>query len=105
MQELEGKGDTGMRILKQILDIADESTYNLPGMNVTPLSVQEQGGTLVLYFMTDATDFEIVYRSQTVSVRILIAGTGHERSDLADARYLGTVMMSYGLVWHCFAEE
>ena len=85
-----------MRILKQILDIADEAIYNLPGRNVKPLSVQEQRGTLVLYFMTDADE-------ETVTqVKILIAGTGHERSDIADARYLGTVMMSYGLVWHCF---
>ncbi len=88
-----------MRILKQILDIADEATYNLPGRNVTPLSVQEQRGTLVLYFMTDA---EFMSEEAITPVKILIAGTGHKRSDIADAQYLGTVMMPYGLVWHCF---
>ena len=90
-----------MRILKQVLDIADEATYNLPGENVKPLSVQEQRGTLVLYFMTDA---EFMSEEITTPVKILIAGTWHKRSDIADAQYLGTVMMSYGLVWHCFVE-
>lgn len=88
-----------MRILKQILDIADEAIYNLPGRNVKPLSVQEWRGTLVLYFMTDA---ELMSEEATTPVRILIAGIGYERSDIADAQFIGTVMMSYGMVWHCF---
>lgn len=95
-----------MRVLKQVLEIKDRAVYWLPGENITLLSVQEQRGELVLYFKTDATDNDIVCGSPTTRVHILIAGTGHKRDDIPDdAQYFGTVMMSYGLVWHCFVEE
>ena len=90
------------RVLKQILNITDEAVYNLPGKCIVPLSVQEQRENLVLYFLSDVTEDGMVDGKPVTPVKILIAGTGHTREDIVDAHYLGTVVMSYGLVWHCF---
>lgn len=90
------------RVLKQILNITDEAVYNLPGKCIVPLSVHEQSGNLVLYFLSDVTEDGMVDGKPITTVKILIAGTGHTREDIVDAHYLGTVVMSYGLVWHCF---
>ena len=76
----------------------------MPGKNVKLLSVQEQKENLVLYFMSDVTADELVDGEQVTPVKILIAGTGRDREDIADAHYIGTGVMSYGLVWHCFEE-
>lgn len=94
-----------MRILKQILEIKNEEIYNLPGKNVRLLSVQEQKQNLVLYFLSDVTSDELVDGNPVTPVKILIAGTGHIRNDIADSLYIGTVVMSYELVWHCFFKE
>lgn len=91
-----------MRILKQILSITDETIYDLPGKNAKPLSVQEQNGNLVLYFLSDFTENELVGGESFTPTKILIAGTGHNRLDIADANYIGTAVMPYGLVFHCF---
>ena len=91
-----------MRVLKQVLSIADEIIYDLPGKNIKPLSVQEQNGNLVLYFLSDVTADELMGSKSFTPTKILIAGTGHNRPEIADANYIGTVVMSYGLVWHCF---
>ena len=93
-----------MRVLKQVLEITDKATYNLPGKKVELLSVQEQNKNLVLYFLSEVTADELVDGDPVTPVKILIAGTGRDREDIADAHYIGTVVMSYGLVWHCFEE-
>lgn len=91
-----------MKVLKQVLSITDEAIYNLPGRNIKPLSVQDQNENLVLYFLSDVTADELIDGKPVTPVKILIAGTGHNRADITDAHYIGTVVMSYGLVWHCF---
>lgn len=92
-----------MKILKQILEITDSKTYRLPGKQIELLCVKNQGDNLVMYFTTDAKPDEIVDGTITKSIKIRIVGTGHELSKSA-AKYLGTVVMPYGLVWHCFVE-
>lgn len=38
------------------------------------------------------------------SVKINV-GTGQQREDMPpDAKFIGTVVMSYGLVWHCYGK-
>lgn len=94
-----------MRILKQVLTITDINTYALPGTKIEPLCVKDQNGNLVLYFETNATADEIVDRSPLTPITVAIAGTGHDRNDLDGFKYLGTAMMSYGLVWHCYVKQ
>lgn len=91
-----------MRILKQVLDITDRKTYQLPGDDIKILSIKEQDGNLVMYFETDATADEIIDRKPLTDVTVCVAGTGHERFDLEEMDYVDTVMSSYGLVWHCY---
>ena len=85
-----------MRILKEYLQITDAQNINLPGSNVNPISVIEQNKKLVMYFETD-------YDSDcSVPVTVYVIGTGHIRSDLATAKYIGTVAMTNGFVWHVY---
>lgn len=94
-----------MRVLKQTLEITDEKIYMLPGKNITPLCVKCQNNNLVLYFESDADDEELVEKNIPTPVTICVVGTGHKRNDLSDFNYLGTVIMPYGMVWHCYIKQ
>lgn len=94
-----------MTILKQPLSIQDKQTLSLPGNKVEPISVKEQNGRLVMYYKTDLDLHSISQEGPFKDIVILIAGTGHTRSDIEKADYIGTVVMSNGLVWHCYKEK
>lgn len=88
-----------MRVLKQVLEIKDEECYSFPGKEIRLISVAEQRKNLVLYFETDATEDEIISRNKQAVGTIYIVGTGQQREDIpTDAKFIGTVVMSYGLV-------
>lgn len=94
-----------MKILKQILEIKDKAKYCVAGGFVRPLSVAEQRGNLVLYYETNASVDQFFPNNYCV-LTVYIVGTGHDRRDIPDnANYIGTVVMSYGLVWHIFARH
>lgn len=64
--------------------------------NAKILHVAEQaGGALCLWALVDPA----VERVQRL---IRIAGTGHEIEEAVRDHHLGSVVMSYGLVWHVF---
>ena len=94
-----------MKILKyELKAVAHQSIF--VGTDVaTPLSVAEQNGKLMLWAQVDAGS-QIVYRKCHICVRII--GTGEQYSSFAGSfpgkkDFLGTVVMSDGLVWHVFA--
>ena len=94
-----------MWVLKQVLEIKDEERYSFPGKEIRLISVAEQRKNLVLYFETDATEDEIISRNKQAVGTIYIVGTGQQREDIPpDAKFIGTVVMSYGLVWHCYGK-
>ncbi len=91
-----------MTILEQWLSIQDKQIISLPGNKVEPIAVKEQNGRLVMYYTTDLDIHSISHEGPLQDMTILIAGTGHTRSDIEKADYIGTVAMSNGLVWHCY---
>ena len=93
-----------MTILKQPLAIQDKQIISLLGNEVEPLSVKEQSGRLVMYYKTDLDIHSISQEGPFTDITILIVGTGHTRLDTEKADYIGTVVMSNGLVWHYFKE-
>ena len=94
-----------MRVLRQVLEIRDKKRYFFPGKEIRLISVVEHRKELVLYFETDATEEEILRRNKQAVGTIYIVGTGHQREDIPpDAKFIGTVVMSYGLVWHCYGK-
>ena len=94
-----------MKILKQILDITGEATYELPGSSINLLSVQEQENNIVLYYMSDIDAYPNPEKAPTKKVKILIVWTGYKRRDLKYARYIGSVVPQCGPVRHCFVKE
>lgn len=59
------------------------------------IAVAEQQGELVMWGICN-----ISAPNQT---RVFaVVGTGNPAPDLSDSRHIGTVVMSYGLVWHVF---
>ena len=94
-----------MRILKQVLEITDRKTYILLGTKIKPLCVKEQSGNLVMYFETNASADEITDRVQQMPITVCIVGTGHLGNDLVVFDYIGTAMMPWGLVWHCYVKD
>lgn len=83
-----------MRVYKYDLPVVDRQTLRLP-RGFTLLHVGEQGGQLKLWALVDP-------EKPPESVDICIAGTGHDWP--AGFRHLGTVEVSYGLVWHVGVE-
>jgi hypothetical protein len=83
-------------IWKYNLAILDEQVVKLP-IHSVPLSVGEQNEALYVWIRVDSdfkeTDF-------TFSIR----GTGHRLTG-NEGDFLGTVVMSYGLVWHVFWKQ
>ncbi len=93
-----------MTVLKQELEITEKAGYFLPGNIIKPLTVAEQNGNLVLYFQTDVDPLEIS-KSPKKYIQIFIVGTGRKGDNIIYADYLGTVVMSYGLVCHCYIRQ
>lgn len=95
------------KIFKYELEITDEQTIDMPSLSRI-LSVQEQNGKLCLW--------AVVEEKNAIKPRkIIICGTGNPLPDgLREFSYdapsgyttefIGTVQMSYGLVWHVFAK-
>ena len=85
-------------IWKYRLEISGEQTLQMPrGAQI--LSVQAQGGTIVLYALVDPAKAK---EDRAVNV----VGTGFDITDRisADKRYLGTVPTDGGkFMWHVFA--
>lgn len=81
-------------IYKYPVPIDDTVVIRMPEF-ARPLAVAEQRGSLCLWAEVDV-EREMV--GHTFHVR----GTGHPMQG-NEGKYLGTVVMSYGLVWHMFA--
>lgn len=94
-----------MRVLKQIIEPTEMQTYMLPGSIVKPLCVKLQNANIVMYFETDASDEDIEHKTCLVPITVGVTGTGCNMSHLYGFNYLGTVMMPYGLVWHCYVRN
>ena len=69
-----------------------------PDIDYMPLAVAEQNGTLCIWVQFDRTR----ERSGEFGICVDILGTGIASN--AAGEYLGTVVMSYGLVWHVYAK-
>jgi len=84
------------RIFKYKLNIIDSQYIPMPqGSQI--LSVKEQNGTLNIWAIVDINNDNIKNRW------FYIFGTGNEFDiSLDDAKFIGTVVMSNGLVWHVF---
>lgn len=81
-----------MRIFKYNLQIIDDQNIHMP-KHSDILTVQNQNGRLTIW--TLAEDNHLVMR------RIKIVGTGNT-IDVALGKYIGTVQMDHGFVWHVF---
>lgn len=79
-------------IYKYVLPIGDIVPVTMPEHAVL-LSVAEQNGALCLWAEVDPSNRE-------VTREIRLRGTGHPLGD--EGRYVGTVAMTYGLVWHVY---
>ena len=88
-----------MVIYKYELAITDYQEIPMK-YHYAPLAVGEQNGKLMMWVEQSGLEFED--GSQMLRVRII--GTGnpyHERDQWM--HHVGTVIMSYGAVWHVFA--
>jgi hypothetical protein len=88
-----------MIIYKYPLTIADGHTVMMPeGARI--LSVAEQSGVLCIWALVDETI------EANVKNTFLIVGTGNPLSltflNNGKTTFIGTVVMTYGLVWHVF---
>ena len=98
-----------MKIYKYELNITDKQRIQVPGKHLRPLSVAEQYGKLMLWAIV--SDEPPDFRANHTELEITIIGTGNPAPDLRQVdtfdgmRFIGTVVMSDGLVWHVFAKE
>ena len=91
-----------MIILKYILDIKDHQRIEMGCNDALPLSVAEQDGKLMLWAQVKENAFPEDYNC---AIEVHIIGTGNPYDEPKDpAEFIGTVVMSYGLVWHVFAK-
>ena len=92
-----------MKIYKYVLEITDRQVIEIGKQYATPLSVGEQNGKLVMWAVVE-DDFAKrgLIGNDNYEIVVDIIGTG--RNCETNKRFLGTVVMSYGLVWHVFAE-
>lgn len=82
-------------VYKYPLPVKDSFLVEMPA-GAQILSVQAQGETPTLWALVDP-------RERLETVTILCCGTGHDRSDLRDARFIGTVQLLGGaFVLHFF---
>jgi len=98
-----------MKILKYELKITDRQTIKVNGSKAHILSVAEQDGKLMMWAMVSAESGF----SQDPYLDVFIIGTGNELPNNLvphdgpfsnNVPFVGTVVMSNGLVWHVFAE-
>ena len=83
-----------MRIWKFPLQITDRQVVEMPVL-ARPLSVAEQDGQLMMWAHVNEKSNE----KRNYEIRII--GTGNGMPDSV-GNFIGTVVMSYGLVWHVF---
>lgn len=82
-------------IFKWALPIMDTATIPMPRF-ARPIAVAEQAGALCLWAEVDANE-------PLVNRDIHIRGTGNPLLG-NEGRHIGSVVMSYGLVWHCYED-
>jgi hypothetical protein len=88
-----------MRVFKYEIPIADESKIRLP-IGAQILSVGQQNKGIYLWALVDPGE------QRTKQHIFRIAGTGHEIADMAEWKFIGTVMMYDGaLVFHVFEHQ
>ena len=92
------------KICKYELEIADEQKINIPAFSRI-LSVQAQHDKLCLWAVVE-TEMPLS------EIEILIVGTGNECPEgcwdnppIYNNKFLGTVQMHNGLVWHVFTRS
>jgi len=93
-----------MIIYKYELEITDNQMINTGKSRAYPISVAEQQGKLVMWaILTD--DIKHTGGNQYV-MSVHIVGTGNRFHALTGnyGTFIGTVVMTNGLVWHIFAE-
>ena len=84
------------RVWKFNLAITDVQDVAVPSEHKV-LCVKAQYNDPVLYVMVNPRD------ELAVLITILTAGTGHERDDIEDAEYIGTILLNDGnTVYHYF---
>lgn len=83
------------RILKYTLEITDYQDVTIPHGII--LSVAEQAGALCMWALVEPEG-----RERTHCIRIFGTGGPVHRSEAELGRFIGTVPMSNGLVWHVF---
>lgn len=83
-----------MKIYKTELRIQDNQRLELPAGYVI-LKAGEQNGALMIWYMFDENELDVE------QVDILVVGTGHKFIS-TNTFFIGTVLMSNGLVWHVF---
>lgn len=87
-----------MRIFKYTLDVTDTQIRHIPE-GAKFLTAQRQHGNISVWAQIDPG-------AALVSREFYVVGTGHERADVNDADYIGTVQSYEGnLVFHIFVEN
>ena len=81
------------RIWKYPLEIEDRHDYVMPAKSEI-LHVGEQNEKLYVWIRS-------IEDAPRTKRRIVIYGTGHQIHN-DNEKYVGTVIMSYGLVWHVY---
>lgn len=81
-------------IWKYELEPVEEQVINIPGGIPLSVGVQGHNESLVMWA-------EVVTGAMERKIRVVIRGTGHDKKN-SDGKFLGTVQMPSGLVWHVF---
>ncbi len=82
-------------IYEYIMQETDMQTVLMP-RGYDQLAIQCHNGRLTLWAMVDPAE------TRTDAEVFRIVGTGHRFEDADKCRYLSTVQMNTGLVWHVF---
>ena len=92
-----------MNILKYVLDIKDIQTIEIGDLYALPIAVAEQNGKLVMWAETSPPNNP----PSSYIITVVIVATGYEKdyglNQEKKIPYVGTVVMSNGLVWHVYA--
>ena len=91
-----------MKIYKYTLEITDRQVIPTGYLTAIPLSVAEQNGQLMLWALVDSTTIP-KQKDKIYEMVVDVVGTGNPYDGTKP--FIGTVVMSYGLVWHVFAES
>ena len=93
-----------MIIYKYELQITDRQIIETGPYPAYPLTVAEQGGKLMLWAMVDKNNNPPGSDKYGIFVQVIGTGNPFNANTHLDAKYLGTVLMSNGLVWHVITE-